>query len=229
MAGRLIGSVGIAPGSDEGTDLTTKGDLHGYSTTNTRIPIGSNNQVLTADSAQALGLKWADAGGGNWEVLDTETLTSGNTEINCSFSSVSATDISRVVFVANIRATASTDVELALNGFGGAYNAMNFDGYMVYGGSTSIINQASQVYFDVAPQEIATGDYGDMQMVWNVFSGRVDDYLHYSGISCGNNGFMVGSGVMQISNQTSISAIKLISGSNMSTDSNLTVYRQNVA
>jgi len=39
--------------------LTTKGDLYGFSTLDARIPIGTNNQVLTADSAQALGLKWA--------------------------------------------------------------------------------------------------------------------------------------------------------------------------
>jgi len=57
--GRLIGSVGLAPGSDEGTDLTTKGDLHGYSSSNTRIPISTNNFSLLCDSAQALGLKWA--------------------------------------------------------------------------------------------------------------------------------------------------------------------------
>lgn len=39
--------------------LTTKGDVLGYSTLNARIPIGSDGQVLTADSAQTLGLKWA--------------------------------------------------------------------------------------------------------------------------------------------------------------------------
>lgn len=39
--------------------LTTKGDLFGYSTLNARVPVGTNGQVLTADSAQALGLKWA--------------------------------------------------------------------------------------------------------------------------------------------------------------------------
>jgi hypothetical protein len=40
--------------------VTTKGDLYGYDTDIARIPIGTNNQVLTADSTQALGLKWAD-------------------------------------------------------------------------------------------------------------------------------------------------------------------------
>lgn len=39
--------------------LTTKGDIYGYDTAPARIPVGTNGQVLTADSAQALGVKWA--------------------------------------------------------------------------------------------------------------------------------------------------------------------------
>ena len=46
--------------------LTTKGDLWGYDSVNNRIPVGSNGQVLTADSTQSLGLKWAAAGGGSF-------------------------------------------------------------------------------------------------------------------------------------------------------------------
>jgi hypothetical protein len=45
--------------------VTTKGDLQGYDTAPDRIPVGSNGQVLTADSTQALGLKWATGGGGS--------------------------------------------------------------------------------------------------------------------------------------------------------------------
>jgi hypothetical protein len=44
--------------------LTTKGDLYGFDTANARIPVGSNGQVLTADSTQTLGVKWAAASGG---------------------------------------------------------------------------------------------------------------------------------------------------------------------
>jgi hypothetical protein len=41
------------------TPLTTKGDLYGYSTEDTRIPVGSDGQILFADSAEAAGVKWS--------------------------------------------------------------------------------------------------------------------------------------------------------------------------
>tara|TARA_R110000824_G_scaffold394097_1_gene593689 strand:+ start:58 stop:273 length:216 start_codon:yes stop_codon:yes gene_type:complete len=52
--------------------LTTKGDTHGYTTENARVPIGADTTVLTADSTQALGLAWATpAAGGSpiWEII----------------------------------------------------------------------------------------------------------------------------------------------------------------
>jgi len=44
--------------STSGSPLTTKGDLYTYSTTNTRLPIGINGQVLIADDAEDTGMKW---------------------------------------------------------------------------------------------------------------------------------------------------------------------------
>ena len=54
--------------------LTTKGDVYGYDTAPARIPIGTNGQVLTADSTQALGLKWATPAGGG-KVLQVVSAT----------------------------------------------------------------------------------------------------------------------------------------------------------
>lgn len=39
--------------------LTTKGDLYVYGSADARLPVGTDGQVLTADAAQALGVKWA--------------------------------------------------------------------------------------------------------------------------------------------------------------------------
>lgn len=41
--------------------LTTKGDLYVYSTTNARLPVGTNNQILTPNSGATTGLNWVTA------------------------------------------------------------------------------------------------------------------------------------------------------------------------
>ena len=59
------------------TPLTTKGDLFGFDTADARIPVGTNGHILTADSTQALGVKWAaPAGGGKvLQVIYADTTT----------------------------------------------------------------------------------------------------------------------------------------------------------
>jgi len=47
-----------------GSPLTTKGDLYTYSTTDARLGVGTDGQILTADSTAATGIKWAAASGG---------------------------------------------------------------------------------------------------------------------------------------------------------------------
>lgn len=55
--------------------LTTKGDVLGYSTVNARVPVGSDGQVLTADSTQTLGVKWAAASSGSTLAIASKTTT----------------------------------------------------------------------------------------------------------------------------------------------------------
>jgi hypothetical protein len=45
-------------GSTFTSPLTTKGDLHTYSTTDARLPIGANGTFLVADSTTTTGLRW---------------------------------------------------------------------------------------------------------------------------------------------------------------------------
>ena len=58
------GSAWVAVGGGGlSSPLTTKGDVWGYSTTNARVPVGTNGQVLTADSTAATGVAWATPAG----------------------------------------------------------------------------------------------------------------------------------------------------------------------
>jgi hypothetical protein len=45
-------------GGGGSSPLTTKGDIFGRSTVDARVPVGADGKVLTADSAQALGVDW---------------------------------------------------------------------------------------------------------------------------------------------------------------------------
>jgi hypothetical protein len=83
VAGQVLTSAGAgalptwaaAPGTP--SPLTTKGDVWGYAAIDARIPVGTDGQVLTADSTTALGVSWQArlalgdliAGGGTNAVL----------------------------------------------------------------------------------------------------------------------------------------------------------------
>ena len=106
------GSAWVAVGGST-SPLTTKGDLYGYSTTNARVPVGTNGQVLTADSTAATGVAWASpASGGGWTSIASGSL-SGSTLSLTSISS-SYKDLRLVIRNANL--SNSTEPGIQLNG-----------------------------------------------------------------------------------------------------------------
>lgn len=62
--------------------LTTKGDLYTYSTTDARLGVGSNGQVLTAASGQATGLQWSTPTSGSMTLISTTSFSSTATTLS---------------------------------------------------------------------------------------------------------------------------------------------------
>ena len=95
----VTAGTGISGGGTSGTVTVTnsmattidaKGDIIAGTGNDTfaRLAVGSNGQVLQADSTTATGLKWATAGGGDFIKITTSTASSVNSHsINTIFSS----------------------------------------------------------------------------------------------------------------------------------------------
>lgn len=114
-------------GGGASSPLTTKGDIWGYSTTDARLPVGSNGSILVADSSQTLGIKWS---GGS--------VSSATFDLNASGSLVAGVADQKVkilgISMHNNESTATNDMTIRLKNDSGTWSGSN-----LYGGTGGAI------------------------------------------------------------------------------------------
>lgn len=95
--------------------VNTKGDVFTFSTIPTRLGVGANNTVLTADSSTATGLKWAaPSAGANWSIVNSggTALTGAQT---ITISGISSADKLMIIVVNASSASASSYIGIQMN------------------------------------------------------------------------------------------------------------------
>jgi hypothetical protein len=154
------GSAWVAIGGSA-SPLTTKGDLYGFSTTNARVAVGTNGQVLTADSTAATGVAWATAASGGGLTL-ISTTAFNNTVTNFTVSSISGSYKNLLIIGSGLQtsAAASGPIQLQFNGDTGAnynnFGIRNNAGTIQSDGATGGTNVQTGIVFavtaDTAPR-----------------------------------------------------------------------------
>jgi hypothetical protein len=188
-----VNSGGTAPEwatSADQTPLTTKGDVFTFSTVDARLGVGANGTVLTADSAEATGLKWAApaAGGKVLQVVQTVYSTEKaiastsytDTDLSASITPSSAT--SKVLIIVSqqvIQTRSAQDIAgMAIRIYRGATSVYEVAGtdnlyaqYMRATGATAaqLSSILSLVYLD-SPSTTSATTYKTMSRLENTTS-----------------------------------------------------------
>jgi hypothetical protein len=145
------------------TPLTTKGDVFTFSTVDARLGVGANGTVLTADSAEATGLKWAaPASGGKVLQVVTATTTTSTTSTSTTWAdtglsaSITPSSVSSKILVMTSQSFRQTaDQNYVYGGF-----RLQRDSTNIFGSNAASSPTNSVVY-------VASSAAFELNSVWN--------------------------------------------------------------
>jgi hypothetical protein len=228
-------AVGAGVAAD--TIFDAKGDIIAGSGADTaaRLPVGTDGQVLTADAASTLGVKWATpsaGGGGAWTLLSTTTLASPGTFDVPSISG-SYNDLILILIGRSAFSGGTDDPMIRLNNDSGSnYNHVRYSAGG--GGAITAGNMAAGTFSYVGYLPGATADaslfsvseiilYGYASTAWKK-SWYWTSYAPTS-ISSGNGNYFRNGGGMW-NNTAAITRVGIVTANaaNLVTGSQLRIY-----
>ena len=158
--------------------MTTKGDLAAYGTAVARLGVGTNGQVLTADSGETLGVKWADASGG-LTLITTETFSAvSSVNINNCFTSSYENYLLTFRLVGS---SGSGDISWRLRASGTDASSGNYNVYGGYDGSSAGATNTTggTAWFSAGP--IGSTSYAGQMTLWRPAEATATDAIYLAG------------------------------------------------
>jgi hypothetical protein len=200
--------------------LTTKGDLYTFGSSDTRLGVGANGTVLTADSAETTGLKWATAAaGGGMTLINTGGTTL--TGASVSITSIPSTYKNLQLLIRNYKpANDTTNLRATFNSTAG-YNGV----YVGVDENRSPTGDADLLISRTQDNSVAQGvivvqifDYADTNTFKTMFTYAITN----NATTSSNVNFMCGQSVF--GSTTAISSIQIFPASGNFTSGTAFLY-----
>jgi len=161
--------------------LTTKGDIYAATAASTpaRLAVGANDTVLTADSAEATGLKWATPVSGSMTLLSTTTFN--NTVATYTVSSISGAYRNLLIVGTNLQVAGAGNEDLVFRFNGDTGGNYYFSGIGNAAGTVNAIGTAAATsLFGDTTSATVLARTADAASLFGNFSMTIFDYANTS-------------------------------------------------
>ena len=197
------------PNAIQNTIVTAKGDLIGATAASTpaRLGVGTNGQILTADSTAATGLAWATAGASGLTLITRQTYTtSGAINVNDVFS---ATYENYFIVCKNSAASAASNINVRLRVSAADNTTSNYSTGAAESNSGGVTNR-----YNTAQTSFFAATF-DQSSIWSMTATFVNPFIanttsfHFSNLA-DSGGFRTGTGAGNFNASTSFTGFSLL-------------------
>ena len=158
--------------------LTTKGDIYVYSTLDTRLPVGTNGQVLSANSAQATGLEWVTPSSGITQLTGDVTAGPGSGSQAATIANLAVTNAKIANSTIDLTAKVTGTLPVANGGTG---QSTYTDGQLLIGNSSG--NTLTKSTLTAGSNITITNGNGSITIASTGGGGSIGSWTTETGIS----------------------------------------------